>query len=97
MGEVGPADFVVVTHLVVDGQAVLPREREGLALTGEVVLDVALGAHVRAHLLVGGIAVDVVVGDALGGLGPLDAVHECRASDPQLHGLRVVAVDAGDG
>jgi len=96
VGEVDPADLVVELDRVLDGQALRPWEGEGLVVAGEVVLDVALRADVGAHLLGGGVGIDVEVRHALAGHVLLDAVDERWAGDPQLHRLRVVAVDAGD-
>ena len=95
--EVGESDLVVVLQRVVHGQAVVPREGEGLLLTLEVVLDVALRAGVGAHLDGGGVLVHVVVRHTLTGLVLLDPLDERRARDAQVHGLGIVAVDALDG
>src|SRR5205823_13181416 len=62
-----------------------------------VVLDVALPAHERAHLLPRGISIRVVVGDSLLGPKRLDAGHEPRPGDADGHGVGIVTVDAGDG
>jgi len=96
VGEVAPADLVVVRQRVIGGQPLVPGERQGLALSREVVLDVALGAHEGAHLLRGGHGGDVVVLDALPGLVLLDPLDERRPGDPQRHRLRIVAVQAAD-
>ena len=89
-------DLVVVGEDPVRLQPLVPGEGEPLLGALEVVLDVALAADVCAHLLAGGHLVDVVVRHAVGGLHLGDGLHERRPGDPQRHGLRVVAVDAGD-
>ena len=56
----------------------------------------ALAADVRPHLLARGIAVRVVVGDALLGFERLDPGDESRARHAQPHRLGLVAVHAGE-
>jgi hypothetical protein len=90
------ADLVVVGEDPVRLQALVPREGEPLLGALEIVLDVALPADVRAHLLARGHLVHLVVRSAGRRLDLGDPLHERRAGDPQRHGLRVVAVDAGD-
>ena len=68
---VGGFDFL-------DLKPVHPGEEQG-GLGAAVVLDVALAAHERAHLLPGGVPVRVVVGDALVFFQGLDAIDEARA------------------
>ena len=90
----------------------MPQGKNSVVFGTAVVLDVALAAHERAHLLAGGVGVRIVrtlarrlapafdaldVRRRLGALGErADAEQESRARDPQLHQLRVVAVDAAD-
>jgi len=75
-------------------EAVGPRVHDDLARRLEVILDVALAAHERPHLLTGGIAIGVVVRDTLLRLERLDPRDEGRPRHPRRHRLRVVAVDA---
>src|SRR5919108_3640383 len=69
---------VVVREDVVDAQPARPRIDQPLLGPFEVVLDVALPAHERAHLLARGVAVDVVVLHALAGLQRAHALEERR-------------------
>jgi len=95
VGPVAEPDLVVVVDRVGDRQPLVPREGQGLAVAGEVVLDVALGADVGPHLVVGGLG-DVPVLDALALLVFLHPGQERRSGDGQGHRLRVMAVDARD-
>src|SRR5262249_41789540 len=74
-----------------------PGVRDDLALALEVVLDVALAAHERAHLLPRRIAIGIIVRDALMGLERLDAGDEPGARHAGRHRFRIVAIEAGDG
>jgi hypothetical protein len=70
-----PTVKIVVGLDLLDLEAVGPRIGDDLALALEVVLHVALTADVRSHLLSGGVAIGVAVGDALPGLENLDAAR----------------------
>src|SRR5215510_10075911 len=94
VGPVGEALFLVVRLDLLDLQPVRPRVGHDLARSLEVVLDVALAAHERAHLLAGGVTVRIVIGDPLLGLEGPDAGDEARARDADTHRLRVVAIHA---
>ena len=59
------SDLLVVGVDLIDLEPVLPWIHQALLRTLEVILDMALAADVCAHLLARGVAVDVVVGDAL--------------------------------
>src|SRR5690606_9323432 len=74
-----------------------PRVGEPVGRPGEVVLDVALAAHERAHLLPRRVAVHVVAAHALALAQRADPLDEARPRDAQRHGRRLVAVDARDG
>ena len=93
---VAESDLVVVGQGVVDTEAPGPGIGQAFLVPVEVVLDVALGADVRAHLLPRRHVVDVVVGHALPGLERSNALDEGGTRDPQLHRLGIVAVDASD-
>jgi hypothetical protein len=96
VGPISEARLLVVGEDLVCLEAVLPGEGEGLLGASEVVHDVALAADEGAHLQTGRIPVDVVVGHPRRRLHFADPRHEGRSRDPQRHGLRIVAVDAGD-
>ena len=76
-------------------QALRPRESEPLVRRLKVVRYVALAADVGTHLLARGHGIDVVVLHSLRSLQRTNAFHEGRTGDAQLHGLRIVAIDAG--
>ncbi len=80
------AIFVVVLLDVIDAQAFAPREGQHFVVALEVVLDVALGADIGAHLLAGRLAQVYPA--------RFHRVPECGTGDPELHRLRVVAVSA---
>ncbi len=89
VGPVLEAYFRVIGIDVVDVQAVFPRERQHLVVTGKIVFDVALGADVGAHLLPRGRL-------------QIDAAHrhgilERRTGDAQGHRIGIVTVGAGAG
>src|SRR5262245_19001039 len=94
---VGKAFLVVVRLDLLDAHAVGPRVGDDLAFSPEVVLDVTLTAHERAHLLSRSVTIRVEVCHALMSLEGLDPRNEARARDTRRHGLRVVAVEAGHG
>src|SRR5688500_3915497 len=81
---------LVVTEDLVGLQALLPRVGEPLVRPLEVILDMALPADKRAHLLPRRHGVGIVIDGALCRLDRTDALEETWARDPQLHGLRVV-------
>src|SRR6516225_10113380 len=56
-----------------------------------------LAADAGAYFLACGHLVDVVAGNALGGLERAHARPKRRTGDAQMHALRIMAVDAGDG
>src|SRR4029077_12888278 len=70
---------------------------DGFFIAFEVILDVALAADEAAHLLPGGVAVDVVILDALVLLERFDADDESGAGDAQFHGLGIVTIDTAHG
>ena len=88
--------------LLVVGQDVIYLETLGPGIdqpffrTPEIIFDVALTAYEGAHLLAGGLLVDVVVLNALGTPQGANAFDESRTSDAKLH-RRVVTVDTGVG
>ena len=84
MHPIDVADFIVVGFHLFGGEALVPRKGEIFALAPEVILDVALRADKRAHLLVRGLC-DVQP-------APLPGLGQCRPSDAQVHCLRVVAI-----
>src|SRR5262249_52334388 len=102
---------VVIALDLIDRQSVVPRI-EQRRLRAAVVLDVALAADERPHLLPCGIDVWIVrrraiaatpALDALemrngGGAGRqrLNAANETRARDAQFHAARIVTIDAAD-
>jgi hypothetical protein len=90
------AGLLIVGHDVLNLQTLRPGVREALLRALEVVLDVALPADERAHLLPRRLRIHVVVLQALGRLERANSLHEARPRDPELHRLRVVAIDAGD-
>ena len=87
--------LVVVRLDLFDLEPLGPRIDEPLLRALEVILDVALAADVGAHLLARRLRVDVVILHALRGLERADAFDKPGARDAQLHGARIVAVDAG--
>ena len=89
--------LLVIGENLVRTQPFVPRIRQPLFRSFEVVLDVALPAHVRAHLLPRRVAIDVVVLNALSGLHFLNALEEAGTRHAQLHRAGIVAVDAGHG
>src|SRR5918996_5825845 len=58
-------DAVVVSEDLLDPEPLEPRIDEALLRPPEVVLDVALAAHERPHLLTGGLGVRIVVPNTL--------------------------------
>src|SRR4030095_16644634 len=80
--------FLVVVRLdLLDLETVRPRVGHDLAPPLEVVLDVALAADERAHLLAAGVPIRIVIRDPLPGLERLDAGDEARARDADAHRL----------
>ena len=96
VGPVAEADLVVVGGDLLDLEALRPGIDEALLRTLEVVLDVALAAHVGAHFGGRGLLVHVVVLHALRSLVGAHALDERRAGDSQCERRAIVAVDAGD-
>src|SRR5688500_16444687 len=80
---------LVVTEDLVGLQALLPRVREPRVRPLEVILDMALPAVKRAHLLPRRYGVGIVIDGALCRLERPYAFEESWARDRQLHGLRV--------
>ena len=95
VGPVFELRFVVVSLDLFDLEPLGPRIDEPLFRSFEVIFDVALAADVGAHLLARRLLVDIVVLHALRGLERADAFDETGAGDAQLHGARIVTVDAG--
>src|SRR5215467_6266228 len=89
--------LVVVRLDLRDAHAVGPRVGDNLALSLEVVLDVTLAAHERAHLLSRSVTIRVEVRRALVSLESLDPRDEAGARDTRRHGLGVMAVETGHG
>ena len=87
--------FVVVSLDLFDLEPLGPRIDQPLLRSLEVILDVTLAADIGAHLLARRLLVDVVVLHALRGFERADAFDKPGARDPQLHGARIVTVDAG--
>ena len=88
VGQVGEIGLVeVLLHLLGRGPFV-PGERQIVALALEVILDVALGADQRAHLLVRRL-IDVL---AL----PRERLAQCRPGHAEPHRVRLVAIEAAD-
>ena len=83
VGPVTEADLVVVGGDLLDLEALRPRIDEALLGALEVVLDVALAAHVGAHFGGRGLLVHVVVLHALRSLVGAHAFDERRAGDSQ--------------
>src|SRR6476646_3009094 len=96
VGPVTEADLVVVSGDLLDLETLRPRIDEALLGTLEVVLNVALAAHVGAHFAGGGLLVHVVVLHALRCLVGTHALDERRSGDSQRERRAIVAVDAGD-
>lgn len=86
---VGEALFVVVLFDGFNSLALVKGEGQIIGALLEIVFFVALGAHERAHFLLGGV-VDVL---ALA----LEGLDESGSGDAQVHGLGVMAVGAADG
>ena len=85
---------LVVRKNAVCGQALRPRICQPLLRAAEVILHVALAAHVSAHLLSGSVTVHVEVLHALRRLDRPDPFHERRTRHTKGHRLGIVAVDA---
>jgi hypothetical protein len=106
---IGKLVLVVPSLDLLDLQPLVPG-KEQRDLGAAVVLDVALSANERPHLLAGGIGVGIVSSTAASrppsldardvrhGLVPvgerLNPSDEPRPRDAQLHGPRIVAIDA---
>src|SRR5690625_5139545 len=87
-----PVDMAALVERRLDRlhvQPLIPRERQVEGLGLEIVLDVALRADERPHLLMAH-ALDVDT-------SPVEGLEERRPRDAQVHRRRVVAVLATDG
>ena len=88
MGPVGELDFFVIVVDIFDVGAVFPGEGQVFAVALEVVFDVAVGAHHRAHLLAGEGAPILAL--------RLEGLFQGGVGDDQAHGAGFVAVGAAD-
>ena len=89
--------LLVVRQNLISAKSLVPRIGQPFFRPLEVVLDVALPAHVRAHLLPRRIAIDVVVLHALRRLHLLNTFQKTGPGHAQLHRVRIVAIDTRDG
>src|SRR5690606_5340431 len=81
---VNPIDvriFFVVFQNLIGTQAFAPRISQGLLFAFKIVFHMALRAYKRSHLLMSGIAIDVIVMHPNLGLESLNTSHKSRASN----------------